>query len=595
MTSAFIVQVDSQLQPDPGDETAALLRVLIYEINNAAFGDHVPTLPQWTGPPPTMVHVQAILFASLVVSLLSAFLAMLGKQWLNRYMSTDLRGSAVDRSQNRQRKLDGIVAWYFDHVMESLPLMLQAALLLLGCALSRYLWNISITVASVVVGLTSLGVVFYIFIVVAGAASERCPYQTPGSLILRHLGPKVWRSIRSVRSALGSDLRNVFQQSWVIGTIVSSLDVHNPWWSRREIIPFLRDLILAVPLDFASDVYRLGRAAIRALSALPIGAYNLVHSASSRLHDTYSTLKQGLGQGTTSSDFRCISWTLQTSLDKPVHLTALEHLWTKSSLTGLDPVLVADCFNVFVGCVSFSNRKLVIIQGLEQLAMVSAGCFSRTSRQLRATDPTSGVLTDLLRRRDKVLPFDTDFRGLPFYYAIVRSCGLLWDDRNFQWDDYRPSSQEHIPFTQHMVEAAQVEYQRMERRKVPRFILRFALHSLSLEPQPPASVVADCLTIVAIDLDCDVSNIMTSNERCVNFHSYCHTFLIKNSAHEQGKFQASSLKSSKLWLKFPSWIHSSCGPRARLLAYYSHMRSVWSKVGGRRWLMQSYVLPEALS
>ena len=116
-------------------------------MDNTTFGNNVPTLPQWTGPPRTMVHVQAILFASLATSLFSAFLAMLGKQWLNRYESADMRGSAIERSQNRQRKLDEIDAWYFNSVMESLPLMLQVALLLLGCALSRYLWNIDTTIA----------------------------------------------------------------------------------------------------------------------------------------------------------------------------------------------------------------------------------------------------------------------------------------------------------------------------------------------------------------------------------------------------------------------------------------------------------------
>jgi hypothetical protein len=139
VASAFIVEVNSNLQPDPNDETAALLRVLIYKIDNTTFGDAVPTLPQWTGPPRAIVHVQIILFASLAISLLSALLAMLGKQWLNRYDTTDMRGTTIERSHNRQQKLDGIVAWYFNYVMESLPLMLQAALLLLGCALSRYL------------------------------------------------------------------------------------------------------------------------------------------------------------------------------------------------------------------------------------------------------------------------------------------------------------------------------------------------------------------------------------------------------------------------------------------------------------------------
>jgi len=98
-----------------------------------------------------------------------------------------MRGSAIERCQNRQRKLDGIVIWYFDHVMESLPLMFQVGLLLLGCALSLYLWGINVTVASVVIGITSLGIIFYLLIVVAGTSSEICPYQTPGARILRHI------------------------------------------------------------------------------------------------------------------------------------------------------------------------------------------------------------------------------------------------------------------------------------------------------------------------------------------------------------------------------------------------------------------------
>ncbi|KAF9644096.1 hypothetical protein BDM02DRAFT_3080679, partial [Thelephora ganbajun] len=81
VASAFIIQVQSQLQPDPNQETAALLRVLIHKIDNTTFGGDAPVLPQWTGPPRTIVQVQTILYASLSASLLSALLAMLGKQW----------------------------------------------------------------------------------------------------------------------------------------------------------------------------------------------------------------------------------------------------------------------------------------------------------------------------------------------------------------------------------------------------------------------------------------------------------------------------------------------------------------------------------
>ena len=188
MASTFIAQVQPQLQSDPNEETAALLRVLIYKIDNTTFGNNVPSLPpQWLSPPRTIVRVQAILYASLVASLFSALLAMLGKQWLNRYTSTYMPGTVVERSQNRQQKLDGIDTWYFDYVIESLPLLLQCALFLLGTALSLYLWEIDTTIASVVLGVTSFGVIFYAFIIVSGTASVSCPYQTPHAQILRRI------------------------------------------------------------------------------------------------------------------------------------------------------------------------------------------------------------------------------------------------------------------------------------------------------------------------------------------------------------------------------------------------------------------------
>lgn len=46
-----------------------------------------------------------------------------------------------------------------------------------------------------------------------------------------------------------------------------------------------------------------------------------------------------------------------------------------TELEGLDPILVTDCFDVYVGCVSLSGHKLVVMQGLERLVIVSAGCF----------------------------------------------------------------------------------------------------------------------------------------------------------------------------------------------------------------------------
>jgi len=92
---------------------------MLYKMDNTTFSSNIPSLPQWTGAPRGITHVQTMLYASLAASLFSAFLVMLGKQWLNRYVSTGIRGTAIERNQDRQRKLDGIITWYFDHLMES--------------------------------------------------------------------------------------------------------------------------------------------------------------------------------------------------------------------------------------------------------------------------------------------------------------------------------------------------------------------------------------------------------------------------------------------------------------------------------------------
>ena len=441
---------------------------------------------------------------------------MLGKQWLNRYASTDMRGTTIERSQNRQRKLDGIVAWYFDHVMGSLPLMLQAALLLLGCALSHYLWGINATVASVVIGVTASGVIFYLFIVAAGVASESCPYQTPGSHAFRYLRRKVRIILRSATSVI----RDAFRKSKTARTVNDNVWWYHPWWSRGKIKPFLKDMVLEVPRAIAIDAYHFGRVMVWSFTA---GVYNLgsvmIIPLVSRLRGTPSTPGQESDQQLIVLDLRCISWMLQTSLDKAIHLSTLKHLTTMMPLTNFDPALIAHCLNTFVGCININNCKVVITRGLEHLATVSAVCFLRTFYQLSTMNPTSSVLEGVRQRHDKVFPLGTDFRGLPWYYMMAKAYGLTNQCLNLRytwWDNYRPSPQQHIPFTWGIAEAAQVAYQGTQCRKVPRWILRFTLRSLSLDPPPPTSVIADCLSIIAIDLGCDISSIgTTSANRCV--------------------------------------------------------------------------------
>jgi len=126
------------------------------------------------------------MYASLLISLLAAFIAMLGKQWLNRYLR-NVGGSMIERSGDRQRKCDGLNKWPFHLFVESLPVMLQIALLLLACGLCKHMASVNTSVAGVLITLTALGVLFYIGIVIVGTTSYDCPFQTPVSTGLQSL------------------------------------------------------------------------------------------------------------------------------------------------------------------------------------------------------------------------------------------------------------------------------------------------------------------------------------------------------------------------------------------------------------------------
>ena len=137
------------------------------------------------------------MYASLLISLLAAFTAMLGKQWLNRYMRNE-GGSTIERCGDRQRKFDGLKKWPFHLFVESLPVMLQIALLLLACGLCQHMVPINNFVAGILIALTVLGVLFYLGIVIVGTSSYECPLQTPASATLRSLWKNNGHRVASV-------------------------------------------------------------------------------------------------------------------------------------------------------------------------------------------------------------------------------------------------------------------------------------------------------------------------------------------------------------------------------------------------------------
>ena len=570
MASAFIIVVHSEFQPDLNQETTALLRIIIHTLNNTAFGDQVPAVPQWTGPPRRVVQVQAILFASLSASLLSALLAMLGKQWLNRCTPVDTRGTIIQRSQHRQRKFDGIRNWYFDYVMEALPLMLQAALLLLSCALSRYLWEIDTTVTSVVLGFTGFGLLFYVFIVIAGAVSENCPYQTPAANFLRHIPaaishipillhrsvqssfhfirailhcvpyifhyirhtlqrvphifrrrPLIFGVLHSAFSFAYEESMSLFALTWIYNRFKKLWDPQNITAARILRISLA---ILSLPIWLIIDL-------CSAIIWILVSFTNWVRQVGLEPHTEQTTEQQIVGHGL---DLRCILWTLQTSVDGPVRQAALEYLETMIPDDSNPSQFVTNWFDIFLKCIQVTNGNVTILQSLERLAETSSLFCLHMLSDVVVADPMPKVLEHIRQQFTRTFPSKTNFGNHPVSHPLGVIHNVFCSSHTesleniflaegpmgplaprvvrwrLQWDNYRPSGSDHAVVARALVKFAQFEYKRSgERAKVPRWLLRFALHSLSQDPPPSPSVVFDSLSIVAIDLECNVPDGVT--------------------------------------------------------------------------------------
>jgi hypothetical protein len=207
--SAFIIQIQPAFQPSDSGSSQPPLLVLV---------------------------AQSLLYVSLGSTLLAALLAVLGKQWLMYYSAAGERGTIETRGLERQRKLDGLRKWKFDTIMQIFPLLLQFGLFLFAAGLSVFLWRINLVLALIVLGLTSLGTLAYIFLLASAVVFPDSPFQTPLAPLIPLLVPSplrrkfkdVYIRATSSHSALVSHLHSVFSHQ-----IHGSLDLLPRFSTRR--------------------------------------------------------------------------------------------------------------------------------------------------------------------------------------------------------------------------------------------------------------------------------------------------------------------------------------------------------------------------
>jgi len=346
------------------------MQILIHSMNNSLFPDADPGATAWTGPPPEVVTTQSLLYASLATSLFAAFLAMFGKQWVNRYLR-NRGGSAAEKSRDRQRKLDGFEKWHFRVVIESLPAMLQLALLLLGCALSRYLWATSHTVARVVIAFTLFGVASYVSFTIAATLYYNCPYQTPLSTFIR----------AAIRATIGYLTRSDAAFARPLRSVIASL-------------PSTKNLGRSLK-RFRSGI----RSALESFRCVPAVAEEAEHIQIAVVVASPIRIFEDIliDWEVSKADARCISWMLDSTTDPDVILSTVrfiaDTIWYPETTGALSPQVLAD---LFFDCLLDGQ----VIPGKEEHAILTGMALASVLSIQLCIKPESWELGDLRLRVD---------------------------------------------------------------------------------------------------------------------------------------------------------------------------------------------------
>ena len=168
------------------------------------------------------------------------------------------------------------------------------------------MWTINALVARTLIGLTGLGVTFYIAIVIAGMSSYACPFQTPASIALHGLWKKVRGQIaitwsRRIRPRIVSSIAHSKRAlSWI-----------HKLWNRR-----VRPLLHRQPLP----AIRLEAVQVPQSESVPIPdnpsqPESPLAPNNAQSEPWFKPKELDIVRRTNTSDARCVSWILRNITD----------------------------------------------------------------------------------------------------------------------------------------------------------------------------------------------------------------------------------------------------------------------------------------
>ncbi|KAJ3482284.1 hypothetical protein NLI96_g7068 [Meripilus lineatus] len=216
----LVVEASRLLQRDQAEATTIVLLHISQQLSSFAVAGNptfmnsttIPAvLPPFT-PDTKSKWVNALWLAALVLSLITASLGMLVKQWFREYL-TGIFVAPREHCRVRYFRRVGLLWYKVPEIAGFLPLLLQLALILFFAGLVIYIRIILPSIGWHVIALIGLWFLFFIVTTLIPIFSPSCPYKTPFLKILflqfRKLSNSLydkWKDIdRSDRDSFDTD------------------------------------------------------------------------------------------------------------------------------------------------------------------------------------------------------------------------------------------------------------------------------------------------------------------------------------------------------------------------------------------------------
>ncbi|KAL0580863.1 hypothetical protein V5O48_001155 [Marasmius crinis-equi] len=183
--ATFVAQTSQALEPDQAQITNQLLVEQIIPLlragGDAAAIERIPSPSvDWetSTHSVTDVAVNALGYLSLALSVGTAVVSVLVKQWLQLYVAAT-SGNTQDRALTRQLRYSGLYKWRLPEVVGVLPLLLHLALGIFATSILVFVYDLHPSIAYMVILVTAGVLSIYVATVFLTAFAVNSPYRIP--------------------------------------------------------------------------------------------------------------------------------------------------------------------------------------------------------------------------------------------------------------------------------------------------------------------------------------------------------------------------------------------------------------------------------